>query len=296
MTNLPSLIEKFDAFLLDAYGVFWGSSATGMLPQAKETMAKIVSLGKIVGILSNTTQLALVEKEKFAKYGVLEGVHYHFILTSGEVTKALLSSTKLPFETPKKTYILFTPDHPEYSSHLAIFNGTEYKEVSSIEEADFIYVPIPHINGKDQEKPEDFLEMVQKAAKKNLPVLCANPDLFAHEGAPPRLVVRQGSIAHLFIAEKASVHFIGKPYPIVYEQALAKFPKKFTPKDILMVGDTPETDIRGAKSIGMKTALVTKTGVMKERIKDQDIELVVEDLPLTDKPDFIVTHFGLYDF
>ncbi|MBS3903955.1 MAG: HAD hydrolase-like protein [Simkania sp.] len=233
-------------FLLDAYGVFWGSSETGMLPGAKETMEHLVSLGKQVGILSNSTQLVAKEKEKLAKYSVQEGVHYHFLLTSGEVIRELLLSETLPFPTPKKTYRLFGSDHPQFSSHLTLVQGTGYCQTEHFEEADFIYIPVPHIDGIDQENPEVFLKEVRNIAAKRIPILCANPDRFAHEGMPPRPVVRQGMIAHMLESHGAPVYFIGKPFQTVYEKALKRFPSSIQPKDILMIGDTPETDIRGA--------------------------------------------------
>ena len=43
--------EPFKGVLLDAYGVFWGGNDIGVLPGAKEVMEKLVSDGKIVGIL-----------------------------------------------------------------------------------------------------------------------------------------------------------------------------------------------------------------------------------------------------
>ena len=103
--------------------------------------------------------------------------------------------------------------------------------------------------------------MVQGVSKQ-IPVLCVNPDRFAMEGAPPRPVVRQGSIAQMFQEEQAPVYLIGKPSRIIYEAALKQFPQHIPSERILMIGDTPETDIRGAYGIGLDAALVTKTGVM----------------------------------
>ncbi len=282
--HFDALIERYDNFLLDAYGVFWESSETGMLPGAKQAMGHLVSLGKKVGILSNTTQLALKEKEKLARHGVQEGVHYHFLITSGEVTKELLSSGQLPFAVPRKKYWLFGVDHPRFSSHSTLFQGSGYSQTQNVDDADFIYIAIPHIDGADQEDAEGFLEKIRAVAAKGIPVLCSNPDRFAHEGLPPRLVVRQGTIAHLFQVQGAPVHFIGKPYPTVYEKALQQF--LVNPREILMIGDTPETDIRGARQMGMGSALVTETGIMKERIAGN------ARLPQEDQPDFAIRHLA----
>ncbi|MBI5346684.1 MAG: TIGR01459 family HAD-type hydrolase [Chlamydiae bacterium] len=293
--QFDDLVDLYDYFLLDASGVFWGSSETGMLPGARETMGHLVSLGKKVGILSNSSQLAAKEKAKLAKHGVQEGSHYHFLLTSGEVTKELLISEKLSFPTPKKKYWLFGVDHPRFASHSILFQDTGYSQTKCLEEADFIYIAIPHIDGIDQENPEVFLKQIKDVIKA-VPVLCANPDHFVPEGLLKRLVVRQGMIAHMFQNQGAQVNFIGKPFSTVYEKALQLFPVALQPEKILMIGDTPETDIRGARQMGMATALVTKTGVMHQRIGEKQPLFVITNLPKTDQPDYAIESFKIYGF
>jgi HAD superfamily hydrolase (TIGR01459 family) len=284
--HFKDLLHSYDYFLLDAYGVFWGSAITGMLPGAKETMEHLVSLGKTVGILSNTTQLTAKEKDKLSKHGVQEGTHYHFLLTSGEITRSMLQSKKLPFPTPRKKYWLFGSDHPRFGPHFTLFQDTEFDRTENLTEADFIYIAIPHVNGIDQENPDIFINQIKEIADKGIPVLCANPDHFAHEGTPPRPVVRQGAIGHLLQTYGASVYFIGKPHRIVFEKALEKFP--VPSNQIIMIGDTPETDIRGARQMNMATALVTKTGIMKERGSE-----ALHHLPKLDQPDHFIESFTL---
>jgi HAD superfamily hydrolase (TIGR01459 family) len=273
MRQFEELIDQFDAFLLDAYGVFWGSNAMGMLPGSAEAMKRLVDEGKQVGILSNSTQLSEKEQFKLAKAGVLQGVHYHFLLTSGQVAKEMIAEKNLPFATPRNSYYLSSPIHPRFP--LELFIGSSYQE-TSVEEADFIYLSVPHIDGVDQEDPEKFREKVKELAKMQIPVLCANPDLFAHCGVPPRLMVRQGSIAKLFEEYGSRIYYIGKPERIVFDRALQLLKGR-----ILMIGDTPETDIRGARAVGISSALVLKTGVMSERET------------YSDKPDFLIERFAL---
>ena len=87
------------------------------------------------------------------------------------------------------------------------------------------------------------------------------------------------------------VFYTGKPHSIVYEAALDLF-RHLIPEDILMVGDTPETDVRGANNIGMSTALITKTGIMGDRVETHGFETVLKDLPSTDKPHFFIERLG----
>jgi PBP4 family serine-type D-alanyl-D-alanine carboxypeptidase len=292
--SLESLAARYDGFLLDAYGVFWGSSEVGVLPGAAEAMAYLVSQGKYVGILSNSSQLAAKEKEKVKRYGLYEGVHYHFFLTSGEVAKELFSQESLPFPTPRHTYWLFGTPHPRAGSQ-QMFEGTKYRETKDLEEADFIHISVPHIDGVDQEDPEVFRDSVA-AALSGIPVLCVNPDRFANEGSPPRPVVRQGSIAAMFAEQGASVYWMGKPFNMIYEAALAKFPQEISRNKILMIGDTPETDIRGAHGVGLDAALVTKTGVMTAPFEKEGLAPVIERLPESDKPEFLLERLCKEEF
>lgn len=291
--TINHITATYKGILLDAYGVFWGGNGYGIFPGSKEAMETLVSSGKTVGILSNSTQLAAKEIEKLKTHGLQKDVHFHFMITSGEIARKLFMYATLPFETPKKSYVLCGRSHPRFSSHLALFEGSPYKEVVNAADADFIYISIPHLNGEDQVDPSLFKSDVLKVIESGLPVVCPNPDRFAHEGNPPRAVVRQGTIAQLCEEAGASVFYIGKPSTIAYEEAMQNFGQYglINPSEILMVGDTPETDIRGARAIGMATALVTKTGIMADRIMHHGFDKAIQALPKTDFPDFFIERF-----
>ncbi len=148
-----------------------------------------------------------------------------------------------------------------------------------MKDADFLYISIPYVDGVDQEEPEIFRPLIQ-SVKQEIPILCVNPDRFAMEGSPPRPVVRQGSIAQMFVEQQADVYLVGKPSRIIYEAALKYFPIDISKEKILMIGDTPETDIRGAHGAGMDAALITKTGVMAYLLEKKGEAIIVHQLPL----------------
>lgn len=295
--NLISICEPFEGILLDAYGVFWGGNSIGMLPYCKETMEALTAKGKIIGILSNTTQLAHHEIEKLKSHGLIEGHHFHFLMTSGEVTRHIFS-TGLPFPTSNKKFYVFGTPHPKFSSHLTIFQDTPFQETTDLQKADFVYISIPHIDGKDQTDPLIFKGLVESFKNIKIPMLCINPDRFAHEGNPPRAVVRQGSIAHMHEAQGGKVFYIGKPSDKMFSAAMESFLKYgiSKPKNVLMVGDTPETDIQGAHYFGMPSALVIKTGMMADRIAHQGFEATIKTLSLQEYPDFFIEYMGRNGF
>lgn len=257
-------------------------------------MEWLIESGKTVGVLSNSTRLAQKEVDKVASYGLYQGKHFHFYITSGEIAKEMFVQKSLPFETPRKKIWVFGGDHPRFSSSRMLFEGSQYEETSKIQEADFIYLAIPHLEGEDQVDPKVFLEALRAVQKRGIPMLCANPDRFAHEGNPPKAVVRQGSLAALFKDLGGEVFYVGKPSPLAYCAAMKRFAllDVFNPKEVLMIGDTPEIDIRGAQNSGMASALVTQTGVMADRINQYGLQNVV----LEDSPDFLIERFAIHEF
>ena len=289
-----ALEEKaYSALFLDAYGVFWSGNAQGAFPGSSQAMERLFASGKKIGIISNSTQLSQNEVQKYAAHGILQGRHFHFLITSGDVAKKFFSSGSLPFPTPHKKYALFCPHHPRYSSPTSLFDESAFRETSNLSEVDFIYINVPHIGGEDQEQRDVFRPMVERFLFCNKPMVCANPDCYAHEGSPSRQVVRQGSIASLYEEMGGKVFTIGKPFPQIYTLAFDRL-NLISPtlkEEVLMVGDTPETDIRGACSFGIQAALITHTGIMGERVKQQGIG-AIRALPLGDVPTLLIERFA----
>ncbi|HRW58234.1 MAG TPA: TIGR01459 family HAD-type hydrolase [Chlamydiales bacterium] len=292
-TIFPSsldICDNYDALLLDAYGVFWNGNAAGLIPGAKQAMEKLKNKNKVIGILSNATQPSEKEITKLQKHGLIQGIHYDFLLTSGEVAKNIFLNNQLPFQTPNNKFYLFGGIHPHYPSPLILFENSQYQHTENLKEADFIYISIPHINGENQTDPFVFEEKIQKIKEHNLPMVCANPDEFAHEGKPPVAVVRQGSIAKIYNNIGGEVFYIGKPYSPAYIEAMKFFNKHsiYDLKKILMIGDTPATDIEGANRFGLDSALITKHGNMKDQITKNGRNKAILSLKDVLKPSYFI--------
>ncbi|MBI3236914.1 MAG: HAD hydrolase-like protein [Chlamydiales bacterium] len=87
-----------------------------------------------------------------------------------------------------------------------------------------------------------------------------------------------------------SVLYIGKPDKKAYTMAMMQFEKYacVNPLEVLMVGDTPETDIRGANLFGMASALTTQTGIMAERVVRRGLETALKELSASDSPHYFI--------
>lgn len=91
-------------------------------------------------------------------------------------------------------------------------------------------------------------------------LICTNPDPSVDGFKDGKHFILPGGgalVAPFAIAAETDPLFIGKPHPLLYEIALQRLGVQA--QDCLMIGDRPDTDIIGAATLGMKTALV-RTG------------------------------------
>lgn len=284
--SLLEIADKFEAFLFDAYGVFWNGS--GFYKNSKETMQKLVAQGKTVVVVSNSTLLHDDMVTSYQRKNLLEGRDYTFMVSSGEVLRQDLINKKLNF-IGNKFYTIG-------AKHEKMFTGTIYQSVENLNDADFVFCGVPFLTAEDIAKypkckdcflpaktdengdivfwdstiAKPFEKIVNEAAKLKLPALNANPDYLAQEGHPlakekaPQFVVRNGTIAEMLRQMDNEVIEYGKPHANIYDYVFAKLQKigKMTDKTkICMIGDTVRTDIKGAVNSGIVPILCVQTGV-----------------------------------
>lgn len=276
------MINSFKVIIVDAYGVF--NFGPGISIPVIETFKKWIEEGKEVYILSNTTSTNEGTIRSYEKKGVIKGEHYTNLLTSGQFAYEDIQAGNLPL-SGTKFYVLGTANFKSQDPVPAIFANSSYKVVANVEDADFIYCGIPQISDfegcpYDSTNVDDFIPAVETLVKTGLPLVCANPDMTANEKG--RFVIRQGTIAKLWEERHGKVVMYGKPDPRIFDALIDRFCPN-TPKDeILMIGDTLRTDIKGAKLAGIKAALVIEGSVtehevairstsLEEYIKDEDV-------------------------
>ncbi|MDR1494434.1 MAG: HAD hydrolase-like protein [Rickettsiales bacterium] len=298
--NLSEILEDVDVVILDAYGVFWNGKSFNS--NSRELMRSMMQNPRLtVYVLSNATQLSSESIENYRKKeggGIVPNVHYHRLITSGDFVRSILLEGKLAFKTnanPKYVYQMGIPNR-------ALFEGTKYTEVDSVEKADFVYLSVPKLNEeqyraysrKEHLKEstsnshgnpnrtwnslviDPFMADLKKIKKLGLPMLSANPDLTAEEAvknsSDKSFVVRQGMIAQAYKKLGGEVKEYGKPdkdiYDIVFED-LKRRGRETAMDRIVMVGDTIRTDIIGANRANIKSCLCTDTGVTANEIDKQ---------------------------
>lgn len=259
--------------IVDAYGVF--KFGQGVSKEVLKIFAQWMSEGRRIYILSNTTATNEVAYENYAKAGVKKGVHYTDLLTSGQLACEEIKAGRLPIEG-RKYYLFGTANCKQSDPIPDIFKGSGYELVGDLAKADFIYCGIPQIkdaNGecKDSVNESDFTEDVYKLALSGKPMVVSNPDMRANEGG--YFVVRQGVIGRIFERAGGKVIYYGKPNPQIYDLLLKRYCPEVRKKDVVMIGDACQIDIKGAHQAGIEAILTLEGGVAEYEMREHGLSL-----------------------
>lgn len=105
--------------------------------------------------------------------------------------------------------------------------------------------------GRDRTFDYAKLTAAANAVRAGAGLVVANPDR-AHPGAGGTIVPETGALlaAILACAGPVTPMVVGKPHPALFRHALALLGAE--PHEAVMIGDNPETDERGARSLGVQ--------------------------------------------
>ena len=240
------------ALIIDMDGVLWhGTEPIAGLTDFFDTLNKL----KIRFILA-TNNASLTPQQyvtKLAKMGV--SVTQDQILTSGTATALYLSKLVKPTET--RVFVIGVEGATQPLIELG-FTLTDLYEVSNKDTnqkgADFV------VCGKDETLTWQKLATATLNIRAGAKFIGTNGDTTL----PTELGVTHGNgaiLAALEVATGVTPTIIGKPEPIIYQQALALL--NASPEETLAIGDRLETDILGAVRTGIRSIMVL-TGISSE--------------------------------
>lgn len=243
IAGLHAIVDRFDHVLLDQWGTLHEGLA--VFPAALDCVARLREAGKRILILSNSGKRASSNQRRLAALG-LPAEAYDGVLSSGEVTwRGLHAREQAPFADLGRACFLISRDDDR-----SIIEGADLTMASTVYEADFIL-----LGGLDDDtaEPERWRALLTAAAARQLPMLCANPDLVMFGAAG--LIPAPGALAAFYQSLGGTVLFVGKPYPPMF--AAARDQLGHPPPDrILVIGDSLDHDIAGGRAAGMLTLLI----------------------------------------
>jgi HAD superfamily hydrolase (TIGR01459 family) len=250
-THLSGLAEAqlhYDAVLCDIWGVLHDGERG--FPAAAQALAQLRRLGKAVTLITNAPRPSAEIAAQLATFGVTPD-SYDAIASSGDVCARAIAE-----RAPQRPY------HLGPARDLPVFEGASVMAGRAIApvplgEADFVVC-----TGLDDdivETPDDYDDILSDMRKKNLTMICANPDLVVHRGE--QLCYCAGALAERYEEMGGEVEQAGKPFAPIYRLALGLAERaRQRPLDIarvLAIGDAMHTDIAGAQAMGIDSLLIT---------------------------------------
>ena len=245
--SLEEIINNYDIFILDQWGVM--HDGIKGFHCAVKSVEKLSNLNKNLIIVSNSSKRKNLTIQKLPSLG-FNSEKFFEVMTSGEMTWQYLNRSIKNFKKNNNLNCYYIRDKSNKDSEIFVSGLEEYNFVEDIEEADFILGRTL----KKQSKSSDFLPLLLKALKKNIPFYCANPDYVSIENN--KFNICMGTIAELYKSLGGKIIIFGKPNIEIYIESLKKI-KKLEKSRILAVGDSIYHDIKGANSYGVDSVLIT---------------------------------------
>ena len=186
LRGMAALAPHYDGFILDLWGVVHDGVAP--LPGALECLRALRSADKRIVLLSNAPRRSDDVIERITRIGVPEGL-YHHVMSSGEEAWQHLHRRDDPFYAALGRKCL----HVGSERDLLIREGLELDFVDSPGEASFILNTGP---AGWEDRIEDYMPLLHQALARELPMVCANPDLVVMHGS--RLALCAGALAQWY--------------------------------------------------------------------------------------------------
>lgn len=239
--SLDALAERYSAILCDVWGVV--HNGVSAFPEASAALMRAKSRGCAVILITNAPRPHGSVKEQLAALGVPRDC-FDRVVTSGDVTRDLI------MEGPRRIFHL----GPERD--MAIYEGLD---VDFVEEFEASAVVCTGLFDDETEKPEDYAEMLRRFRARDLPFICANPDIVVERGE--ELIWCAGALARDYGQLGGRTLISGKPHRPIYEAALKAASETLRCEigrdDALAIGDGMLTDVKGAADYGIDVLYVT---------------------------------------
>lgn len=253
-SHFGTMASNYDAVLSDVWGVVHnGVVAT---PEACDALERFRAQGGTVVLITNAPRPGEVVIRTMLDPLKVPRAAYDGIISSGDVTRALITA-----RGDQRVFHIGPP------RDLPMFAGLEAR-VSPLDSAD--YVVCSGLTDDTVETPDDYRDLIAKMRARNLPMICANPDIVVERG--DALIYCAGAIADRYAEAGGEVTYAGKPYRPIYEQALAIAQSARGAHDrkrVLAIGDSIRTDLKGAEAFGIDCLFVT-AGIHAEELGERD--------------------------
>ncbi|MBZ9967901.1 TIGR01459 family HAD-type hydrolase [Mesorhizobium sp. BR1-1-2] len=273
LDGIGPLVERYQVFLLDQFGVLHDGSAP--YPGAVAALSELKRAGKTVVLVSNSGRRAKPNEDRLLRLGFEAGSWDHFV-SSGEVAwRSFHEMAATGALRPGTNCLLISRDNDRTA-----IEGLPFVLTGAGDTADLVLIAASE---GDRYDLDHYRRLLAPAAARKVPCFCTNPDKIMLTAVGPRFGA--GRLADLYESLGGSVTRIGKPGPAIFEAALALAgaPDRRT---VVCVGDSVEHDIAGGKGVDLATALVL-SGILADT---PDLAAVFDEYGA--QPDYITGSFS----
>lgn len=239
--NIKEIQDNYDLFLFDMWGVIIEGNETyeGVVEAINE-----LAETKNVLFLTNAPRPNNIIVDNLTRWG-MKNITNDRVFTSGDVARSIIKEKFLDQNITPKIMHLGEDKNDQ------ILQDINYIKVDNTDEADILLLTLYRDEHENIYEYDDFLK--EAAKNKSLLTICANPDTIVPNKGVQRYCA--GYFAEIFEKAGGKVIYTGKPKREIYDKILELYPD--IPKNrILMIGDTFDTDIEGANTVGIAAALV----------------------------------------
>lgn len=241
IASLEEISGRYAAILCDVWGVL--HNGVRYFEAAAEALAAARRRGLAVVLITNAPRPRDGVEQQLASMAVPEAA-WDRIVTSGDVTRELVSAG------PRRVFHL----GPERD--VSLYDGLD---VEVVEEFEADAVVCTGLFDDEIETPDDYAEMLRRLRARNLPMVCANPDIVVERG--DRLIWCAGALARDYGLLGGRTLVAGKPHAPIYAAALKAagevLGREVSREEALAVGDGMLTDIKGAADNGVDALYVS---------------------------------------
>ena len=251
MTAIPifdgvrAIASRYPVWLCDIWGVLHNGEAA--YPAATDALLQFRESGGTVILITNAPRPHGDIARQIAGLGI-NAAAYDAIVTSGDVTRKLIAAyagRKIFHLGPEKDHTLFAGI------------GITLAPVQTAEA-----VICTGLIDDLSETPTDYIGQLASFNARNLPMICANPDIVVERGS--QICYCAGALGQAYEALGGAVAYAGKPKAPIYQEAMARAARlrggTIAKREALAIGDGLRTDILGAHDFGLD-ALFVASGI-----------------------------------
>jgi HAD superfamily hydrolase (TIGR01459 family) len=241
--GLNDVLAGIDLVVLD----LWGCLHDGIrcYPEALVCLHRLRELGRPIALLSNAPRRKAAVAERIVDLGITPDLYAGLFCSGEETWRRLHDRAEAEYAALGRCFFPLMAGRDR-----SLLDGLNLIEAADIAKADFLLAT--GVEGPENALAE-FEPVLRLAAGRDLPMVCANPDLVVHRGGIAELCA--GALARRYEEVGGKVLYEGKPYAGIYRRMMDELAIR-DPQRILCVGDSLRTDIAGAGAIGAKSLLI----------------------------------------